>query len=523
MIRQSDLSQANAINLIQACFLDLVTEAEEWVPHRTPNPAMELGWQSAMTRERVGELTSQIAAQQYEPDVVMGAKRLLQARDFDLDAVPEGVRADLLLGLTRAMTEQMRLHLVRLEDRLAPYTPKDPLFQSAPATSDGPPIEFLERAPGPAAAVGPTVEEAVRCYIASKKKSCTPKTHATRLRQLGYLLEHLGPDTRIVTVTTGQIASFRDAVERFRSNHHVGAGSNFTSRQTISLDGRIAPKTATLILETVKAFFRWAGPLYLAGSNPALPIHVEVPKGLKSKKARRAFTDDELVRLFSAPMFTGCKAPKRRLEPGTWVIKDARYWIPIVAYFTGLRLGEIVQLHLGDVRLDGPVPYIHVTDEGSGPVGSDTAKHLKTAAALRMVPLHPQIIALGFGDFVRNRTNARRHKRLFWEVPFGADGQASTVFSKVFARLMDKTELTDPMLVFHSFRHNMMDALRNSLVPPQLIAAIMGHDVSAEGEGGGYGDGVWLETAYPAIKGMRLKVDLDTGIPIKSCSPKVSL
>jgi hypothetical protein len=71
-----------------------------------------------------------------------------------------------------------------------------------------------------------------------------------------------------------------------------------------------------------------------------------------------------------------------------------------------MRLAEIIQLQFADIQLDGPVPYLDNTLENGGKVGSGLEKFLKSDVAVRKVPIHPDLIALGFGDFVR-----RRHKQ----------------------------------------------------------------------------------------------------------------
>ena len=127
--------------------------------------------------------------------------------------------------------------------------------------------------------------------------------------------------------------------------------------------------------------------------------------------------------------------------------------------------------------------------------------------------LHPHttaqlpLLTLGFGEFVaRVHKEKRNSVRLFWRTAHGADGQASTVFSKWFARLLDKSGLTDPGLVFHSFRHHAEDCFRNALLPQTVIDRIIGH--SDGSTSAGYGEGVWLETAYEAVKAMRFRVRL---------------
>ena len=45
---------------------------------------------------------------------------------------------------------------------------------------------------------------------------------------------------------------------------------------------------------------------------------------------------------------------------------DALRWVPLIALYSGMRLGEICQLRTADVILEGKVWFFDVTDEGSG-------------------------------------------------------------------------------------------------------------------------------------------------------------
>ena len=168
-------------------------------------------------------------------------------------------------------------------------------------------------------------------------------------------------------------------------------------------------------------------------------------------------------------------------------------------------MGELVQLHMGDVHLEEDVPHLSINDDNCTP-GTAT-KHVKSAAGIRRVPLHPDVLAMGFRKFVaQQRQRNRKSPRLFAEVPYGSDGQASTVFSKGFARFLDHIGLTEPSLVFHSFRHNAEDAFRDALQPQYVIERIIGHSDGAVSYQ--YGNGISLDVASEAIKAMRLQVRL---------------
>ena len=291
-----------------------------------------------------------------------------------------------------------------------------------------------------------------------------------------------------------------------RPNKGKIAVTDFAKRQTDNPAHWIDGKTAALIFEATKTFFKWAkAEQGYIERNPAEDVRIAVQQKPKGTRSRRPFNAEELQRLFSSSLFTGCLSVNRRFVPGKVVVKDARYWIPILGFYTGARLGELVQLHLQDVDTSSAIPYIHINEENAGAAGSDTAKHVKSHAGVRRVPLHPDLMTLGFGDFVLKRRQMKRgSKRLFREIDFGQDGQASTTFSKWFGRLMNMVGLSDPTLVFHSMRHNAEDAFRNAGQQQYVIDRIIGHSDSATSAG--YGDGIDLEVAYEAVKAMKLKV-----------------
>ena len=207
--------------------------------------------------------------------------------------------------------------------------------------------------------------------------------------------------------------------------------------------------------------------------------------------------------MFTSPLFTGSASQHRRFEPGDRIVKDAKFWIPLIAFYSGMRLGEIVQLHLNDVVLGHETPHFDLNEES----GTGDPKHIKTNAGVRLVPIHPDLIELGLEDLFKERKRWNREgRRVFSEVTLGSDGQASTQFSKFFARAMDRVGLIDPKLTFHSFRHGAEDAFRNAGVPQFTIDCIMGHSdgkVSTM-----YGEGPSLEMKADAVRAMELPLRL---------------
>jgi integrase len=59
-----------------------------------------------------------------------------------------------------------------------------------------------------------------------------------------------------------------------------------------------------------------------------------------------------------------------------------------------MRLGEICQLQVGDVRREGGVWTFNVSGEG-------TNQSVKTEAGIRKVPVHKMLIKCGFVEYLK--------------------------------------------------------------------------------------------------------------------------
>lgn len=500
MVNSKELSREDTTALVRACFDDLKSTLDSGYAPTSRDPVLEIAEQAGLASEHIQQLEVEVNSRAFSPSIKIMAARLCKAQGLSFDALACNRQLDLLEGISRACIEQQKFFLFRLHDRFSEYRPADALFRRGDNCTGA---SISQPAEG--SSVGPHVGEALSAYLLQGAKKWTPKTLAGRRRQLEYLKEYFGAETALAAVSPHDVRGYRDGIKRLRSNHHRTEAQTFAQRQTVNENHRISPKTASLLFETCKAFFRWAteDEGYLA-TNPAQNVRIESPKkAAKAGKSRRSFEEAELRHLFTQPLFTGCLSTKRRFESGKLIIRDDYFWLPILGYYTGARLGELIQLHLGDINLTAPVPYVEITDAGGGEQGSSNAKHVKSAAGIRKVPLHPDLLQLGFVDFVSLRQKGRKGTdRLFHRIPYGSDGQASTVFSKWFARFLDKAGLIDPALVFHSFRHNAEDAFRDALQPQYVIDRIIGHSDGATSAA--YGNGVAIETAHKAVLAMKL-------------------
>ena len=157
-------------------------------------------------------------------------------------------------------------------------------------------------------------------------------------------------------------------------------------------------------------------------------------------------------------------------EPGLY-IKTMKlpdfYWCPLLGLFTGARAEEIASLDLEQVYAEKGIWVIDILDG-------------KTENAVRKVPVHDQLLALDFVDYVQCM-KAAGYKKLFPHLRDGKNGYKKNM-TRMFGEYLDLPEvnIVDPLKVFHSFRHTVVTALTNAGVNEGLKRAMVGHDINTK-------------------------------------------
>jgi len=195
--------------------------------------------------------------------------------------------------------------------------------------------------------------------------------------------------------------------------------------------------------------------------------HYKISKGAPAPKQRLIWSADMLVKLFSAPLWTGAKSKNRLLEKGEVLVGNHKYWLPILALFHGNRTEEFAQLRIEDLKEEEGIHYFYLTNEDGRKLKNDNSK--------RCVPIHPFVKELGFLDYYKSvfRNPQGRifpeMKRDAFEKKFGPN------FSKWFTRYRQKFGVYVKFQDAHSFRHNATNKLFEMDVAEHLIDELTGH------------------------------------------------
>jgi len=241
-------------------------------------------------------------------------------------------------------------------------------------------------------------------------------------------------------------------------------------------------------LSVISSVLQWAANNSYFDDNWHNPVRGKTVKRNSLKRDRMPFTGDDLNKIFSSDIYT----QKSRPRGGAG---EASFWMPIIALHTGMRLEEIGQLQVVDIKQENNIWYFDINDFDN--------KKLKNKSSVRKVPVHQVVIDLDFIDYVGSLDSIQ----IFPLLKKDKYGNLTQNWSKWFGRCLPKIGINDSSKVFHSFRHLMKDALRNAGVDEATSDAITGHSSTSIGRS--YGVGYSLDMLSEAIQKVKYDICID--------------
>jgi hypothetical protein len=217
---------------------------------------------------------------------------------------------------------------------------------------------------------------------------------------------------RIAAVTPAHVREFKSVLLRVPTNWrkrkaNLGKPLRALVQEADALAGvtpRNAPETVNSTISGLSAIFNFAVQNDHLVTNPAAGIRADEAT---DKDADPPYEISDLVTLFASPWFAGCASDDNTRTPGNHLIRDHRFWAFLCMLYTGARVAEMGGIHAKQVHLIGDDGFFNF-DWTSGP----DARRLKNASSVRIVPIHPELIRLGFIDYVKD-IQAAGHERLF--------------------------------------------------------------------------------------------------------------
>ncbi|MCV6575544.1 MAG: site-specific integrase [Cohaesibacter sp.] len=351
------------------------------------------------------------------------------------------------------------------------------------------------------------VGKLIDSYLAQREQEVGKSRYDQLLTACRALKEEVGCNTPLAKVTRDQCQSIADlfvTIPPYVSRHYKKMSLRKAAAAHAKKHGEPAKRftEASKNLAVLREIFEFAIDKDWLARNPAQRVKVVKPARPSSfaehEEGYEPFTLKELQTIFHQPLYTGCLNDGNGVnKPGPNHPRRSRFWVPLISAFSGLRMQEILQLECSDIQKTKGIYFFSINDK---PVGTDYkdgeyTKRLKTKNSLRNVPIHPELIRIGFLDYVK----ATRREWLFPDMPCGDAPKMSDQFSKRFRTFLKASGVYTPRRkVFHSFRNTFNDALRHADVSRELREPIMGW-VDYKKMDSTYGKGYLIERLHDEV------------------------
>jgi len=294
----------------------------------------------------------------------------------------------------------------------------------------------------------------------------TERSQADFLPKLQFFKQQVG-NIAIEKLSREHVRDFKLVVDRLPARYGITKKYKELSleevlKASIPLDDRMSPSSLSKYYGTINSFLIWLKKNY-DGVGEGLSDVLAIKINRQVDALRDVFTEADLAKIFKSEIYAKAGAEK-----------SFKYWIPLLGLYTGMRLEEICQLYVEDLVVEDGLYCLSVND--------DKDKKIKTPAAKRLVPLHPDLVdKFKFPDFVAEQ-KAKKNERLFPELR-KQSGRFSHYASRWFnADFLVKVGVKsgDGKKVFHSFRHTFANACKVAGVDEYKAREVLGHDVSGK-------------------------------------------
>ncbi|MDO6640849.1 tyrosine-type recombinase/integrase [Shewanella sp. 5_MG-2023] len=279
-----------------------------------------------------------------------------------------------------------------------------------------------------------TLNGALTKFIASKRKQIVSALTVKQLNQrIGHFIERTHLDD-VCAVTSAEAMEYKDCLLEEGRSH----------------------KSNKDYLAAVSQFFKWCKLMRYTTENPFDEVKL-------TKPANQAGHD--LARLRWQP-----SQIKQVLHSTAFIDKSHDFkWITLLMMYGGLRPAEACQLHTHDIAVKDGISVMTITNAIAG-------QKVKTEQSKRKVPIHHQLIELGFMEFVKTRADRTSKTKPIFNYKPSHDGNWSLAFCREFGKLLDNLNfISGKRPTAYSFRHTFIDELKQLQVEESLVAQIVGH------------------------------------------------
>nr|ELY5254239.1 tyrosine-type recombinase/integrase [Vibrio cholerae] len=299
--------------------------------------------------------------------------------------------------------------------------------------------------PAPAPAPAPAPEESVNSRLIGAQELTTELNNFIRSKRL----EQVTPLT--LTQLNQRCTNFLNYLAKQEICLSAKAANTYRDHL---IEKGLSAKTVKEYIAANKQFFDYCERIELIEKNVFKAIKAPKSRVAKASQQRDRWQLKELKKLFSSSEYRK---------------KDAQFnWTTKIQLYHGCRPSEVCQLTTSDIQIIEGVPCITISD-------SEAEQRLKTSNALRIVPLHNQLINEGFLEYVQGRRE-QKQKQLFDYKPHGDNKDWSFRYRTNLGKLQTAIGMKpNARPTAYSFRHTFIDELKIANTPEHIVAEIVGH------------------------------------------------
>ena len=333
------------------------------------------------------------------------------------------------------------------------------LTSPAPLVGPGATAQLPPAAPP---APGKPVSEVAAIYFAEIRRTAPvePKTELDR-KEVLELLDEVTGIKAINAITKSDAQEVKQILLRLpwnRNKMEATRGKPLSDMLEVQGVRIISTRRVATHLGNLHAFFKWAVANGYADANVFDGMQVKAAKVSRDER-KGSFSTEQLQGMF------------RHLteNPQDLVRKDVHKWGTLIAMLSGMRVNEVAQLDLADIKQDDEVWYFDITKVG------DERKSLKNEASQRRLPMHRRLIEVGLLAHIGAQREAG-HTRLFPDLSYSHMNHYGRNLGRwVNESFLPAMGIKSSLLTCHSFRHTMATRLAQADAPERHVPAIMGH------------------------------------------------
>ena len=310
--------------------------------------------------------------------------------------------------------------------------------------------------------LGEFIEEFLKNRSSNKSiREETLNEYKVSVRDFEFILGKKSVDT----ITYEDATRFRDTLLKLpKHRNKLEHLKGLSLSELLNLENKDCLSGATVSgrLTNLRTIFTWLKARNIVNLNPFETVHLSF-----ENQSHPDFTIEELNVIFSSELYQ----------------KDSRYfnlkttnatywWFPLVSLFSGARPSELIQMRVEDVKVIGGILCGMVWDDDDIPISK------KTKAAMRVFPIHPELIKLGFDEFTEAMKGSGA-KRIFEGIKVARRKPGDYVgkwFNDRYRRKYLPDNFYKNKKVLYSFRHTYITtALNYANMKTSAMEVMVGH------------------------------------------------